>query len=247
MPRRNRHQVAGWTYHVAGRGCRGEPIFGTVEDCEHFLRLLDDVVERFDWHVLDWTLMSNHHHLVIRLRERNLSDGVQRLHSLFAQGWNDRHDSTGHVFYRRYTSVEVLTREQLETLILYVDVNPVRAGLCTYPHEWRWAGYSANAGVRRPRRFHDDEAGARALVADEGDLAVTRLRYARRVELRAARVAGIGSAADVRPTLAEVFAQGVDDAALDVANTLWGYSTRDIAAFLGQSQSRHREITFIGD
>ena len=31
--------------------------------------------------------------------------------------------------------------------------NPVRAGLCAQPHNWRWSSYRACAGLEPPRPF----------------------------------------------------------------------------------------------
>jgi REP element-mobilizing transposase RayT len=242
MTRRRRHITAGCTYHVIGRGCRGQPILGTDEDREHFLYLLDEAVETWGWEVANWTLMTNHYHLALTLREANLSEGMHRVHTLFGQRWNERHESLGHVFFRRFTSVEVRSRDQLERLMLYIDINPVRAGLCEHPHDWEWGGYNANVGRRTSRRFHDPDIGLVSLVQGDAEPAELRFRYARRVSRKIAQVRGIGTPADIRPTLEEILDPG-DVFAMLAANELWGYSSREIARHTGRPHtSLWREI-----
>ena len=235
MPRRLRQQHAGATFHVIGRGCRGQPIFGTDEDREHFLYLLDDAVDRHDWQILNWVLMTNHYHLAVKLREPNLSDGMHRVHTLFGQRWNERNDSLGHVFFRRFTSVEVRSDDQFARLMLYIDLNPVRAGMCDHPHDWVWGGYNAIVGRRTSRRFHDADAGVYGLATD-GEPAELRFQYAKRVTRRVGEVRGRGTPTDVRPTLEEILDPG-DALALLAASELWGYSSRAIGRHIGRSPS----------
>ncbi len=130
MPRPPRHVAPDVVYHAIGRGCRGQPIFETLSDKQHFVYLLARVAEEFEWRIFNWVLMTNHHHLVVHLSKPNLASGMQQLHGLFGQRWNERHESSGHVFFRRYTSIPVLKWEYAATLTTYLDLNPVRVGLC---------------------------------------------------------------------------------------------------------------------
>jgi|688.fasta_scaffold326564_2 REP element-mobilizing transposase RayT len=215
-----------------GRGCRGQPLFQTLEDRMHFTYLLGTVVEQYEWTIYNWVLMPNHHHLVVELETRNLDDGMKHLHGLFAQRWNPRHDSTGHVFFRRYKSIPLRRPGYPSTVMKYIDLNPVRAGLCDRPEDWEWGGYAALIGRRSSLPFHEADRGVRILSHLDDEPAVNRLAYERHVLNRLARVKGRGTPADSRPSLDEILVPG-DAASLREANELWSYSSREIASAVG--------------
>lgn len=219
-----------------GRGCRGQPIFATDEDRSHFAYLLGTVVEEFDWRICNWVLMPNHHHLVVGLESRNLDDGMQRAHGLFAQRWNQRHDSSGHVFFRRYKSIPMRRAGYAAAVMKYIDLNPVRAGLCQRPEHWEWGGYNAIIGRRPAQRFHDAEAAVGILSSLDDEPAVNRLAYQRSVEARIARVRGQGTPADSRPSLSEILDPG-NPHSLREAHELWTYSSREIADEVGTAHN----------
>ena len=62
-------------------------------------------VRRFGWEVYGWCQMTNHDHLVVATPEDNLSVGVHRLKSLFAQWVNDVYGLDGHLYQGRFGSV----------------------------------------------------------------------------------------------------------------------------------------------
>jgi putative transposase len=171
MSRAPREDYAGAIWHVTARGVRKERIFLDARDYLFFLRLLDEVVERFGWVVHAYCLMPNHYHLLIETPRPTLSDGMECLNGRHAQYFNLRHGVEGHVFERRFRSVAVVREAHLLELSRYIVLNPVRAGLCVTPLAWRWSSFRAAIGViRRPKflavdwllgRFAEDENAAR--------------------------------------------------------------------------------------
>src|SRR6185437_11657705 len=67
------------TYHVVTRGVDGTAIFRNDADRRFFLRLFADVVQRHDWLVHVFCLMTNHYHLVVEALRDELSAGCHRL------------------------------------------------------------------------------------------------------------------------------------------------------------------------
>lgn len=236
MTRKDRDQDLTCFHHVMGRGCRGQPIFSTDEDRAHFTYLLGTVVEEYQWRIHNWVLMPNHHHLVVELTSRNLDDGMKRAHGLFAQRWNLRHDSSGHVFFRRYKNIPMRRPGYATTVMRYIDLNPVRAGLCERPEDWEWGGYNALIGRRSALPFHDADRGVRTISALDEEPAVNRLHYQRSVEQRMADVRGRGTPDDSRPSLAEILDPG-NPHSLREAHELWTYSAREIGEVVGVTHS----------
>ena len=103
-----------------------------------------------NWRCLAYCLMPNHVHLLVETPGANLGIGMQWLHGLYAQTFNERHGRSGHLFQGRYGSVRVTTDAQLWMLVRYLAVNPVRAELCARPADWRWSSHGALAGSSDP-------------------------------------------------------------------------------------------------
>ena len=141
MPRAPRVQLAGAIYHVTARGNRGNAIYYDEDDRLLFLGLFDRVVRRHAWRGLAYCLMTNHFHLVIETCEPDLSRGMHRINFIYAQHLNDRYSLDGHVFGGRFGSRLVTNERQLGRTFRYVAFNPVRAGLCERPSEWRWSSF----------------------------------------------------------------------------------------------------------
>jgi putative transposase len=71
---------------------------------------------------------------------------MQWLNGLYASTFNERHASHGHVFGGRYKSVLVQSDAHLIHLVSYLAMNPVEAGICRAPAEWKWSSYRALLG-----------------------------------------------------------------------------------------------------
>jgi REP-associated tyrosine transposase len=153
MPRPLRVEVPGGTYHLTARGNRRQPIFRSDVDQELLLGLLARVVSALDWRVRSYCLMPNHFHLVVMIEHANLSRGMQQLNGRYAQLFNERYGLRGHLFQGRFHSTLIERDEHLLELTRYVVLNPVRAGLCVHPGEWRWSSYRAMTGCTRAPVF----------------------------------------------------------------------------------------------
>lgn len=131
MPRSVRIEYPGAFYHVMARGNRRERIFVDDEDRWTFLRTLGAACEMTGWRVHAWILMGNHYHLVIQTPEANLVAGMQWLQNAYTRRFNVRHEDWGRLFGDRYKAMlaEGTARFYYETLLDYVHLNPVRAGL----------------------------------------------------------------------------------------------------------------------
>jgi REP-associated tyrosine transposase len=146
-----RLQIAGGVFHLTARGNRRQPIYVNDRDRDWFLKLLTDVVSRNGWRCHAFCLMPNHYHLLVETPEPNLSLGMYRLNGSYAQWFNRTHTVEGHLFQRRFHSVLVESNWDVLQLSRYIVLNPVRAGLCSHPAEWRWSSYRATVGLgRRP-------------------------------------------------------------------------------------------------
>lgn len=122
-------------------------IFLDDEDYRQFAFLLGDVCEKFAIECCSYCTMPNHYHVALLPHQPNLSNGMQRLNGEYAQWWNRKRGRVGHLFQGRFKDQIVQRDAYLLTLLRYIALNPVRAGLVDSPDKWRWGSYPALAGL----------------------------------------------------------------------------------------------------
>ena len=132
---------------MMSRGNDGTLIFRDDSDREKFLILLAEEIVRSRWVLYDYCLMSTHYHLTIFTAECTLSTGMHRLLTRYAQYFNRRHGRRGHLFQERFKSVLVQEATHGMVLTRYIALNPVKAGMCVRPEDWKWSSYAARAGL----------------------------------------------------------------------------------------------------
>ena len=124
--------------------------------------------------------MLNHHHFFICLTKGGLSNGMRALHSNYSRRINTKDDETnrGHLVRHCFFAGEAVTLDSIYRRARYVDLNPVRAGLCASPEEWEWSSFRATIGLEFPRPFH--QPGELLSLFDE-DPRLARRKYRRYV------------------------------------------------------------------
>jgi putative transposase len=153
VARKPRIEQPGGIYHVTTRGNNKSAIYCDEPDRLTFLRMLGRVTRRYRWLVYAYCLMTNHYHLVLQLLEGGLSRGLCELNGGYSRQTNKRHGRQDHLFGRRFAGIPVETEAHLFESCRYVVMNPVRAGLCDSPEDWRWSSYRACAGLESPPTF----------------------------------------------------------------------------------------------
>ncbi len=186
-------------YHIISRTVAGLFLFGTSGErrnaAEKFLSMARSHSAFSGVRILDYTLMSNHFHLVCFVPEPRLlsidevleriealygpqfvqtlraqqarfaeqADGLEQFNRLldpyrrrmndfsiflkelkggFAQWYNRQHQRYGALWAERFKSVLLEGGQALATVVAYVGLNPVRAGLCEDPKDYRYCGYA---------------------------------------------------------------------------------------------------------
>jgi REP-associated tyrosine transposase len=176
VPRPLRVQAPDTLYHVTGNATDRWHLFVDDTDRAHFISLFTSVVQKYEWTCLAVALLGTHYHLMFRTAHANIAVGMQELNSRHATDFNRRHARPGHVFRARYGAIVVEEPGHLLWCIRYIARNPVEAGLCGSPADWRWSSYPGlvDRGVRWPMvadkevlgLFGGDRRTAAARLAD---------------------------------------------------------------------------------
>jgi len=79
-----------------------------------------------------------------RERMHNLPEFMRVLKQTFSTWYNHAHQVKGTLWESRYQSMVVQNAcEALITVGTYIDLNPIRAGICTKPEEYTWSAFGA--------------------------------------------------------------------------------------------------------
>ena len=143
MPRPLRITVPNLPFHVLDRGNNRQIIFHDDEDFVYFLKLLKRYKKELKFKLYHFCLMSNHIHLMIEPTvEGSLPKIMMRLTLAYSSFFNKKYRGVGHVWQGRYKSSLVDKEDYFIWCGLYVELNPVRAGLVARPENWRWSSYN---------------------------------------------------------------------------------------------------------
>ena len=139
MPRPPRLVIPGLPHHVTQRGNYQQKVFFRNEDRLLYLDLLAEFLPHYGIALEGYCLMDNHVHLmVIPHSIRGLSRALQRIQSDYARAIHLRLRRIGHLWQARFHSTPLDEKRSWDAL-LYVERNPVRAGLVEHSGDWRWS------------------------------------------------------------------------------------------------------------
>jgi type I restriction enzyme R subunit/putative DNA methylase len=100
------------------------------------------------YRVIAWVIMPNHVHVLID-PEEPVAKSVQAWKSFTARWLLANHDRLGlgipdahHVWMREYWDRFIRDDSHLQATIDYIQMNPVKAGLCASPAEWPYSSAS---------------------------------------------------------------------------------------------------------
>lgn len=91
------------------------------------------------YNVLRWCIMPNHVHVLIEVLEGwTLSTIMHGWRSYTAHQANKILERTGDLWMEEYFDRYIRDEKHLETVVNYIDNNPVKAGLVDEAHKWPW-------------------------------------------------------------------------------------------------------------
>lgn len=152
MARLPRLTLPGHLHHVIQRGNNRQPIFQDGEDFHTMLALLADNALQHAVAVHAFVLMENHFHLLVTPSSADaLPQMMQAVGRRYVQYFNRRHARTGTLWEGRYRSTVLQPEKYLLPCMVYLDLNPVRAGLVANAADYLWSSHAHWRGVRNDR------------------------------------------------------------------------------------------------
>lgn len=149
MARLPRLTIPHYPHHIIQRGNNRQAIFGTTADYELLLGLIDEHARKQHVAVHGYVLMSNHFHLLATPEtEEGIPQMMQAVGRRYVRNFNLRHARTGTLWEGRYKSTLIQAERYLLACMVYMDLNPVRAGMVQDPAEYRWSSHLHYIGRR---------------------------------------------------------------------------------------------------
>ena len=112
--------------------------------------------KRFHLLILNFMITSNHIHLLGmdgNHPDSSISKTLQLVQARVAQEYNVRNNRRGAFWEDRYHATAIESGIQLINCQTYIDMNMVRARVCSHPSEWPFCGYEE---LFRPESDHRD-------------------------------------------------------------------------------------------
>jgi REP-associated tyrosine transposase len=97
--------------------------------------------ERHGGSLFAYCLMPNHVHLLVRTGDTPLAKFMQGLGQSYTLRFNRIYQKVGHLFQGRYHAIVCDSESYLLTLVRYIHLNPVRAGLTATPEAYPYTGH----------------------------------------------------------------------------------------------------------
>ena len=147
MARLPRLTLPGYPHHIIQRGNNRQAIVATVADYRTLLDLLEENAKKFDVAVHAYVLMSNHFHLLATPRTVDgLPQMMQAVGRRYVRYFNDSQHRSGTLWEGRYKSTLIQTERYLLASMVYIDLNPVRAGLVAQARDYPWSSHGHYTG-----------------------------------------------------------------------------------------------------
>ena len=149
MARLPRLTVPGYPHHVIQRGNNRQAIFSSTADYQMLLVLLDENARKFSVALHAYVLMTNHFHLLATPSTQDgLPQMMQAVGRRYVRYFNDRQGRSGTLWEGRYRSTLIETERYLLACMVYIDLNPVRAGLARDAGDYPWSSHGHYACLR---------------------------------------------------------------------------------------------------
>jgi len=149
MPYRKIIFKIGEYYHIYNRGNNRQNIFFERDNYLYFLRQIRRYLVAETLEIIAYCLMPNHYHLLVCLKNNNISNAMQAFTLSYTKAINNRYQRTGSLFEGRFQAIHINRDEYLLHLFQYIHLNPVKADFVKHPKNWEFSSYQDYIGLRK--------------------------------------------------------------------------------------------------
>ena len=146
MTRLPRYVIPGQPQHIIQRGNNRQVIFAADADYQFFRDALVEAAKKHGLTIHAYVWMTNHIHLLATPEfDHSISKVLQSVGRRYVQYFNFTYRRSGTLWEGRYRATVVNSEQYLLTLMRYIELNPVRAGMVAHPGDYPWSSYRHHA------------------------------------------------------------------------------------------------------
>ncbi|MBI3716206.1 MAG: transposase [Betaproteobacteria bacterium] len=178
MARLPRYVIPGQPQHIIQRGNNRQIIFAADADYQFFRDCVVEAAGRFGLALHAYVWMTNHIHLLATpTYEDSIGKTFQSAGRKYVQYFNYTYRRTGTLWEGRYRATVVDTEHYLLSVMRYIELNPVRAGMVKHPGDYPWSSH-------RKYAYSDNGINLNWLIEHDQYLRLDRNEPARRAAYR---------------------------------------------------------------
>jgi putative transposase len=156
-------KIANTFHYVTMVAFRRLPVFRNEQAALFFIEALNETREKHPFKLIGYVVMPDHVHLILNpvgcdisligkelkgksarkiidwLKADNHAVSLEKLTLNFTQKRNHRYA----VWQKKVVSIDLWSPKFIQQKLRYLHLNPVRAGLCKHPVDWKWSSYRA--------------------------------------------------------------------------------------------------------
>jgi REP element-mobilizing transposase RayT len=140
-PPRDDFRQADWL--ITNRGIAKRAVFETRQDVERFCEAIAKVIAEGLVEVHAFVFLTTHFHLLVRSLSGDISLTMKLVTNEFVRWFNRSRKRDGSLFARRFHGRRIDDAAHWEAALRYIDLNPVRAGMCAVPSDHPYGSASA--------------------------------------------------------------------------------------------------------
>ena len=146
MARLPRYVIPGQPQHIIQRGNNRQTIFAAEADYQFFRDALVEASLKHGLAIHAYVWMTNHIHLLATPEfDDSISKVFQSVGRKYVQYFNYTYRRSGTLWEGRYRATVVDSERYLLTLMRYIELNPVWAGMVAHPRDYPWSSHAFNA------------------------------------------------------------------------------------------------------
>ena len=174
--------IPGIVWHITHRCHNRDFLLKFNKDRKRWLYWLFQAKKKYGLKILDYTVTSNHIHLLTFADGRRwvIPRSIQLIASRTALEYNQRKNRSGAFWEDNYHATAIDNEHYLHQCMVYIDLNMVRAGVVNHPSEWPFCGYYELMNNRERYRLIDIKTLMALLRID--DLVTLRNSYSHWIE-----------------------------------------------------------------
>lgn len=137
-------------HHIVLRGNNRQAIFYSDSDRQQLRAMLAEAAIQYRVAIHAYVLMDNHLHLLATPPTADaLSRMMQSLGRRYVGWFNTQHARSGTLWEGRFRAGLIEAGPYLLACVRYIELNPVRSGLCLDPAQWTWSSAAHHLGLAR--------------------------------------------------------------------------------------------------